>query len=113
VALEVIAILQEEGLIERGRSVGASFLEGLRRLQVQNARIREVRGRGMLLALEFNPEAGLAGSSVQAALWDRGFIAGGYPAGYPAGTGLRFDPPLTIEESDLTRLLDTLASVLA
>jgi len=113
VALEVIAILREEGLIERGRAVGASFLDGLRRLKAQNARIRDVRGRGMLLAVEFDPDSGLSGASVHAALWDRGFIVGGYPAGFPAGTGLRFDPPLTIEESDLTRLLDTLASVLA
>ncbi len=80
---------------------------------MQNARIREVRGRGVLLAVEFNPESGLSGTSIQSALWERGFIADGYPAGYPAGTGLRFDPPLTIDEADLARLLDTLASVLA
>ncbi len=113
IAREVIAILREERLIERSRDVGASFLAGLGRLRAANPKIKDVRGRGMLLAVEFDPNSGLSGTTVQSALWDRGFIAGGYPAGYPAGTGLRFDPPLTIEESDLSRLLDTLASVLA
>ena len=112
VAREVIAILREERLIERGRDLGASFLARLRDLQARNPKIKDVRGRGMLLAVEFAPDSGLSGSAVQAALWDHGFIAAGYPAGYPAGTGLRFDPALTIDEADLDRLLGALADVL-
>ena len=112
VAREVIAILREERLVERSRDLGESFLERLRGLQARNPKIKDVRGRGMLLAVEFASDSSLSGTAAQAALWDRGFIAAGYPAGYPAGTGLRFDPALTMEESDLERLMEALAEVL-
>jgi acetylornithine/N-succinyldiaminopimelate aminotransferase len=112
VAREVIAILREEGWIERGAAVGRSFLAGLDRLRQRSPRIKDVRGRGLLLALELHPDEHFSGSTVSAALRGRGFIAGCYPAGHPAGTGLRFDPPLTVGEDDLTRLLETLGEIL-
>jgi acetylornithine/N-succinyldiaminopimelate aminotransferase len=113
VAREVIAILREGGWIERGATVGATFLAGLQRLQAKSERIKDARGRGMLLALEFHPRADFSGSSVHAALRERGFLAGCYPAGHPAGTGLRFDPSLTLEERELASLLECLESLLS
>ncbi len=112
VASAVIATLRDDRLVERGRDLGASLLGGLARLRAERPAIQEVRGRGMLLALELSPESGLSGSALQAALWERGFIAGGYPAGYPAGTGLRFDPSLTIDEADVSGVLEPLGEVL-
>jgi acetylornithine/N-succinyldiaminopimelate aminotransferase len=113
VAREVIAILQEGRWIERGQIVGASMLAGLRRLQEKSGRIKDVRGRGMLLAVELHQDGDFSGTSVHAALRERGFLAGCYPAGHPAGTGLRFDPSLTIEEHDIEDLLTCLESLVA
>jgi acetylornithine/N-succinyldiaminopimelate aminotransferase len=112
VARTVIRVLRDGNWIERGAAAGARLIEQLRELQRRHPAIREVRGRGMLIGLEFAPEAGHSGSSVHAALWERGLIAGCYPAGHPAGTGLRFDPSLTIDDSDLERLVECLGSVL-
>jgi hypothetical protein len=66
----------------------------------------------MLLAVELNPRGDFSGSSVHAALRAQGFLAGCYPAGHVAGTGLRFDPAFTIEEQDVARLLTCLEALL-
>ena len=55
VAREVIAIMREENWVERGAELGVYFLDGLRRLKEKYDLVKDVRGRGMLLALEFHP----------------------------------------------------------
>lgn len=107
-AREVLDTLRQEGWIERGAETGASFLEGLRRVRDRHPEIRDVRGRGMLLALELDPGCGLDGYGLYERLWERGFISGYYPAGCPYGTGLRFDPALTLEREHLDRFLEEL-----
>ena len=109
VAREVISIMREEHWIERGNAVGARFLEGLKRLVDKHAIVKEARGRGMLLALEFQPHTSFNAASAYRALVEQGFLVGYY---YPAGNILRFDPSLTIEEEDITRLLECLDAIL-
>jgi acetylornithine aminotransferase len=108
VAKKVISVLREEGWIERGNALGAFFLEGLKRLVEKHAVLREARGRGMLLGLEFYPHERISVEWVYRALLEKGFLVGYYPA----GNVLRFDPALTIEKEDITRLLDCLDSIL-
>lgn len=108
VAQEVIAVLREEGWIERGNAVGARVLDGLKRLEKKHPVVKEARGRGMLLALELYPHPTLSVEAVYHALLEQGFLAGYYPA----GNVLRFDPSLTIEEKDVERLLECLDHIL-
>jgi acetylornithine/N-succinyldiaminopimelate aminotransferase len=108
IAKEVITILREEHWVERGNAVGARFLERLKRLAEKYAIVKEARGRGMLLALEFQPHESFSATSAYQALVEQGFLAGYYPA----GNILRFDPSLTIEEEDITRLLECLDAIL-
>jgi len=108
VAKEVITILREENWIEKGNAVGAYFLEGLKRLGEKYALIKEARGRGALLALEFYPHASFSVASAYRALLEKGFLVGYYPA----GNILRFDPALTMEKEDVTRLLECLDEIL-
>ena len=108
VAREVIAIMREENLVERGNKIGSYFLEGLRNLQEKHAVIKDARGRGMLLALEFHPHKIISATRTFRLLLARGFLVGYYPE----GNILRFDPSLTIEKDDVSRLLDNLASIL-
>jgi acetylornithine aminotransferase len=108
VAKEVIAVLREEGWIERGNAVGAYFLEGLKRLEERHEIVKEARGRGMLLALELHPQPGLSVTAVYHALLEKGFLAGYYLA----GNVLRFDPSLTIERKDVEQLLECLDHIL-
>lgn len=107
VAREVIAVLREEGWIERGRTVGGDFLDGLKRLEQKHAVVREARGRGMLLGLELHPQR-LSVQSIFEALLEDGFLVGYYPA----GNVLRFDPALTIDERDIASLLQALDEML-
>jgi len=108
VASEVIAVIQEDGLIERGKQVGIHFLGGLERLVQKHAVLKGARGRGPLLALEFNPHENINASSMYHALFAAGYLVGHYDA----GNILRFDPPLTIEINFIDRLLSTLDNIL-
>jgi ornithine--oxo-acid transaminase len=56
VARAALKVLVEEGLIENAASMGAYFLKGLK--QISYPYIKEVRGKGLMIGLEFYPEAG-------------------------------------------------------
>jgi ornithine--oxo-acid transaminase len=53
--LATLAVLDDEGLIENARRRGARLLERLQALVSKYELLAEVRGRGMMLALEFGP----------------------------------------------------------
>ena len=109
IAGEVIATFREESWVERGNAKGECFLEGLKQLEKKHTIVKEARGRGMLLALEFHPRRDFSAASAYHALLEKGFLVGYYPA----GNILRFDPALTIEEEDITQLLECLDVMLA
>jgi len=108
VAKAVISILREENWIERGNTIGAFFLEGLKRLEGNYNIVKEARGRGMLLALELHPQENFSVTTFYHALLEEGFLVGYYPA----GNVLRFDPSLTIEKVDISRILECMDSIL-
>jgi ornithine--oxo-acid transaminase len=56
VARTALKVLVEEKLVENAEKMGERFMAGLRAMQ--NPLIREVRGRGLLIGVEFKPEAG-------------------------------------------------------
>jgi ornithine--oxo-acid transaminase len=56
VARAALRVLVEEGMIENAARQGARFLAGLQDIRANV--IREVRGRGLMLAIELHPEAG-------------------------------------------------------
>jgi len=58
VARAALRVLVEEGMIENATVQGARFLEGLRSIRANT--VREVRGRGLMLAVELHPDAGRA-----------------------------------------------------
>lgn len=108
VAKEVITVLRDEHLIERGQALGSFFLVGLNRLVEKHQVLKEARGRGLLLALEFYPHDVMTVTSAYHALLQQGFLVGYYPA----GNILRFDPALTMREPDIESLLECLDSML-
>jgi acetylornithine/N-succinyldiaminopimelate aminotransferase len=105
VAKEVISVIREEGLVERSHRVGASFVRDLKELARRHDAVKEVRGRGLMIAVELR---GLPALSVYAELLERGFAVGCKPA----ANLLRFYPPLTIDEQDIAQLLKHLDLVL-
>ena len=64
VARAALRVLTEEGLIERSAELGAHFKAGLD--AIRSNRVKEVRGRGLMLAVELHAEAGPARPVVEA-----------------------------------------------
>jgi ornithine--oxo-acid transaminase len=60
-ALATLRVLDEEGLIERAASSGRLLLELTAPLAERFEIVREVRGRGLMWAIEFGPPSGGAG----------------------------------------------------
>jgi len=56
VARAALNVLIEEGMIENAEAMGPYFMEGLRRTVPDT--VKEVRGKGLMIGLEFHPEAG-------------------------------------------------------
>jgi len=56
VARAAIKVLVEENMVENSARMGAYFLDKLQKLN--NPLIKEVRGRGLMIAVELSPEAG-------------------------------------------------------
>ncbi|MGP9821789.1 aspartate aminotransferase family protein [Salinarimonas sp. NSM] len=102
-----LALIDELGLVENARTVGAHFRGALADALAGHAKVGEVRGDGLLAAVEFvadkerrtffEPQAKV-GAQVAAALAARGVIA----RAMPQGDILGFAPPLclTREEAD-------------
>jgi ornithine--oxo-acid transaminase len=72
VARTALRVLVEEGMIENAATQGAYLLDRLKALRANT--IREVRGRGLMLAVELHPEAGGARRYCEA-LRARGILA--------------------------------------
>jgi acetylornithine aminotransferase len=108
VAREVLAVLHDERLIERGARVGAWFLHELRAIASRHAVVREARGRGLMLAMELRPDARPTAVNVHHALLERGLLVGCKSQ----ANLLRFYPPLTIGEDEIRGLLAELDRVL-
>lgn len=110
VAWEVIKVIQEENLIERGKSIAATLLSGLEEIKERTGQIQAIRSRGLMVALELkdDPETSLT-IRTQRELVRRGYVLGRRP-GVPV---LRIDPSLTIDQEDIDGFLETFESVLA
>ncbi len=107
-ALASLSVLAEEKLVERSAELGDAALARLRRALHGHPGIRDLRGRGLLLAIECD-SAERAGRACAEAL-RRGVIAlssGDVPR------VVSITPPLCIEGEILEPALDRLAEVLA
>jgi acetylornithine aminotransferase len=109
VAREVVRVIRDEGLIEHGRAMGALLSSGLSTLQTRAGRIRDVRARGLMIALELHDddEASFT-AGVHRELVRRGYIV----ARRPGLNVLRLDAPLTIGREDVEGFLEALDAVL-
>ena len=104
VARTALRVLIDEGLIENSAELGAYFLDRLR--AIRSDKIKEVRGRGLMLAVELKPEAGSA-KAVILALKDRGVLAKD-----THGSTIRISPPLVITKDQVDWVVEQLESAL-
>jgi acetylornithine aminotransferase len=100
---EVIATISDENLVERSRYLGEKIMTGLGSMKKSGSILKEIRGRGLMIAMEFTGDAGL----VQKELIRRGFIV----AKRSGHEVLRIDPALTITEKDIDAFLYSLNEI--
>ncbi len=105
VALEGLNVLEDEDLVEAAAEMGAYFMAELNALC--SPAIKEVRGRGLLIGVEFYAER-LSARQVCEQLMQRGVLSK-----ETHQTIVRFAPPLVVERRDIDETVQALADVLA
>ncbi|MBA3443790.1 MAG: aspartate aminotransferase family protein [Gemmatimonadales bacterium] len=114
--LAVLEVIDEDGLQENARQVGARLLQGLRRLQKHHPLVGEVRGMGLMLGVELVTDrktrvpAGPQTLEVLEAAREMGVLLG---KGGLDGNVLRIKPPMCITLEDADFAVDVLDRALA
>ncbi len=107
-ALATIDVLIEERLAERAAAMGAYMLRGLREaVRGHEDIVVDVRGKGLLIALEFADDA--SGFAVSKYLFDHGVLVAGTLVN---ARTIRVEPPLTIEAAQADIVFAVLADAL-
>lgn len=108
IAKAVIKVIREENLIERSKRIGLQFIDELNDVCKRCGIVKEVRGRGLMIAIEFfESEKGMPAAFVHRELLQRRFIT----TCRPGQNVLRIDPPLTVSEEDIQLFLNNLEYV--
>ncbi|MEM6762149.1 MAG: aminotransferase class III-fold pyridoxal phosphate-dependent enzyme [Pseudomonadota bacterium] len=113
-----LKLVDELGLLDNARTCGAVFLQMLRERLGAHQHVAEVRGEGLLAAVEFHEDKSARkpfdpgakiGPKIAAALAARGVIG----RAMPGGDILGFAPPLCLTEADAAEIADAAAGALA
>ena len=97
-ALATIDLI-EDGLMENAARMGRRLTDGLRAIAAENPRIRDVRGIGLMVGVEFG--SGTESDAVQQAAFRRGLLL------LECGeSSLRFSPPLIVDEAAVDRAVE-------
>ncbi len=106
--LATLQVIKEEDLMDRAVQLGALALDRLSPLLRLDA-VRDVRGRGLMVALEFaGPQGGALAPRVMNDMLNEGVIL--HTAGLHHEV-IRLMPPLNIDDESFGRALSTLARV--
>ncbi|MGP4058579.1 4-aminobutyrate--2-oxoglutarate transaminase [Mycobacterium sp. 4D054] len=113
-ALATIETIESEGLVERARQIETLMKDRLGRMQAEDDRIGDVRGRGAMIAVELVKSGTLEPDPELT----RSLLAAAHQAGVIVlscgtfGNVLRFLPPLAISDELLLEGLDILELIL-
>ncbi|PSC03620.1 aspartate aminotransferase family protein [Alsobacter soli] len=112
-ALATIAVIEDEGLVDRAARLGAIALDRLEALKARCPAVGDVRGRGLMIGVELvedraakRPAKALAERTLYEAL------ARGLSFKTTFGNTLTLAPPLVITEPELMQALDILEDAL-
>jgi len=101
--IAALKALTEDGLVENSEKMGKIFREGLEKLKAKHPMIREIRGKGLMIGVEMKFE-------IRDILMN--LIKEGVLMLYSGRNILRILPPLVISEEDITKVLQSLDSVI-
>ena len=103
VARTALKVLVDEGMVENSDKMGTVFLNGLK--QIANPLIKDVRGKGLMIAMEFYPKAGGA-RQYCLKLKEKGLLCK-----ETHDDTIRFAPPLVITQAEVEWALEKIAKV--
>lgn len=115
IGLEVLQIVDDEGLMENARVMGQRLLDGLRDLQEQFETIGDVRGMGLFIGLDLVSDrdsrapATSVASYIKNRMRQHRILMGSEG---PADNILKIRPPLTIDADGVDMILAKMAQVL-
>ena len=104
IANEVIDTITDENLLERSEILGNMIVNRLNDLKNASSIIKSIRGRGLMIAIEFTKRA----EFVRKELLNRGFIL----VKRSGVEVLRMDPALTIKEQDIESFLEIFKKII-
>jgi 4-aminobutyrate aminotransferase len=108
-ALATIDVLQEENLLDRSKKLGAEFVKHLKEMTKNVPYVGEIRGRGMMIAIEFNDKHGAPCKETADRIAERCIenkllvLTCGMH-----GQVMRLMPPLNLSDSELEKALELL-----
>jgi putrescine aminotransferase len=126
-AMATLRILDDEGLVAASAARGTQLLEGLRRRLAGHPLVREVRGRGLLVAVELGPpevrsvldavrapfvravSKNVFGQWLALRMLERGIVC--QPAAQRWDV-LRLEPPLTVQPAEVDHVVAEVGAVL-
>lgn len=111
-AIATLDVIEEEGLVDNAATLGDRLLGRLG--EIDNDVVGDVRGRGLMVGVEFSSDGGEPNGSVAAAVRKeserRGLLL------LPCGTHnqvVRFLPPLVVDDSQIDEAVDVFAAAIA
>lgn len=104
IARTALRVLIEEEMIPNANKMGARFLDGLK--EIKSPHIKEIRGRGLMIALELYPESSGARQFCYK-LADKGMLCK-----ETHEDTIRFAPPLVIKEEEVDWALEQVNAVM-
>ncbi len=102
---EAVSVIIDENLAGNAERMGHLFRRMLR--NIQHPAIREIRGKGLLNAIELTEDAGFTGRQFCEALLTEGILAKD-----THGQTVRFAPPLTIRQAEMEEALERITAAL-
>jgi len=104
VARTALKVLKEEGMIDNAAKMGTYFLDNLK--SIADDKVVEIRGRGLLIGMEFKPEAGGARQYCEK------LMGAGILCKETHDNIIRFAPPLVISQDDVDWALEIISKTL-
>ena len=102
-ALTTLAIIEDEGLVERAGKVGQKIREGIANNLAETSGVKEIRGKGLMIGIELDRPCG--------DLVLQGFKAG-LLINVTADTVVRLLPPLNLKDAEMHLLIEGVAALI-
>ena len=103
-ALAVIDTIEQESLCSRARILGDRILSGFNKSLTGNNQVKEIRGKGLMLAIELNEDApNLVNDALEA----------GILINVAQGNVIRLLPPLTLTDEEADSIVESVSNLIS